>query len=114
MLNNPTIEKLQAMKFTGMLKGYLEQCEDPDCEALSFDERFGLLVDREAIERDSRRMQSRLRQAKLRLAATCGFQRIRSWIPKESDHLFRGKRSRIPMNAITCLCRSAATRVFQL
>ena len=64
MLNNPTIEKLQAMKFTGMLKGYLEQCEDPGCEALSFEERFGLLVDREAIERDSRRMQSRLRKAK--------------------------------------------------
>jgi len=69
MLNNPTIEKLQAMKFTGMLKGYLEQCEDPDCEALSFEERFGLLVDREAIERDSRRMQSRLRKAKLRFCA---------------------------------------------
>ncbi len=69
MLNNPTIEKLQAMKFNGMLKGYLEQCEDPDCEALSFEERFGLLVDREAVERDSRRMQSRLRKAKLRLAA---------------------------------------------
>ncbi len=69
MLNNPSIEKLQAMKFTGMLKGYLEQCEDPDCEALSFEERFGLLVDREAIERDSRRMASRLRKAKLRLAA---------------------------------------------
>lgn len=69
MLNNPTIEKLQAMKFTGMLKGYLEQCDDPDCEALSFNERFGLLVDREAVERDCRRMQSRLRTAKLRLAA---------------------------------------------
>lgn len=69
MLNNPTIEKLQAMKFTGMLKGYLEQCEDPGCESLSFEERFGLLVDREAVERDSRRMAARLRKAKLRLDA---------------------------------------------
>jgi DNA replication protein DnaC len=69
MLNNPTIEKLQSMKFTGMLKGYQEQRDDPDCQSLSFDERFGLLVDREAIERDSRRMQSRLRKAKLRLGA---------------------------------------------
>ncbi len=69
MLNNPTIDKLQAMKFTGMLKGYLEQCQDLDCGTLSFEERFGLLVDREAVERDSRRMQSRLRKAKLRLAA---------------------------------------------
>lgn len=69
MLNNPTIEQLREMKFAGMLKGYLEQSDDPDCQALSFEERFGLLVDREAIERDSRRMQSRLRKAKLRLAA---------------------------------------------
>ena len=69
MLNNPTIDKLQAMKFTGMLKGYIEQCQDPDCQALSFDERFGLLVDREAVERDSRRLASRLRKAKLRLPA---------------------------------------------
>jgi DNA replication protein DnaC len=69
MLNNPTVEKLQAMKFTGMLKGYIEQCEDSGCEALSFDERFGLLVDREAVERDSRRLASRLRKARLRLTA---------------------------------------------
>jgi DNA replication protein DnaC len=69
MLNNPTIEKLQAMKFTGMLRAYLEQCDDPNCEALSFEERFGLLVDREALERDGRRLQSRLRNARLRLAA---------------------------------------------
>lgn len=69
MLNNPTIDKLQTMKFTGMLKGYLEQCQDPECDALSFEERFGLLVDREAVERDSRRMAARLRNAKLRLAA---------------------------------------------
>jgi hypothetical protein len=56
MLNNPTVEKRQAMKFTGMLKGYIEQCGDSGCEALSFDDRFGLLV-----ERDSRRLASRLR-----------------------------------------------------
>ena len=69
MLTHPTIETLRTLKFTGMLKGYLEQCDDPDCQALTFEERFGLLVDREAVERDSRRMAARLRQAKLRLDA---------------------------------------------
>jgi len=37
---------------------------------LSFDERFGLLVDREAEARDSRRLALRLKAAKLRQEAT--------------------------------------------
>ena len=37
---------------------------------LSFEERLGLLVDRELLDRENRRLQSRLRQAKLRQTAT--------------------------------------------
>ena len=69
MLKQPTLEKLQSLKLTGMLKAYTEQMEMPDCEPLAFDERFGLLLDREACERDNRRLTYRLRKAKLRLAA---------------------------------------------
>ena len=43
MLKQPTLEKLQSLKLTGMLKAYTEQMEIPDCEVLGFDERFGLL-----------------------------------------------------------------------
>lgn len=69
MLKQPMLEKLESLKLTGMLKAYSEQTQMPDCEALTFDERFGLLLDREACERDNRRLIYRLRKAKLRLAA---------------------------------------------
>ncbi len=69
MLKTPTIEKLQTMKLNGMLKGLEEQNASPEYESLSFEERFGLLVDRESIERENRRLKTRLKQAKLRQTA---------------------------------------------
>ena len=41
------------------------------CDALAFEERLGLLVDRELTVRDDRRMTSRLRRAKLRHPNAC-------------------------------------------
>jgi DNA replication protein DnaC len=70
MLSHPTLEKLQSLKLAGMLKAYTEQVEMPDCEGLSFDDRFGLLLDREATERDNRRLKTHLKKAKLRQAAS--------------------------------------------
>lgn len=69
MLNHPTLEKLQSLKLTGMLKALDEQMQMPECEALSFEERLGLLIDREMIERDNRRLKTRLKKAKLRQSA---------------------------------------------
>lgn len=69
MLNHPTLEKLRNLKFTGMLKGLEEQLEMGGCADLSFEERLGLLVDREVMERENRRMNTRLKKAKFRQAA---------------------------------------------
>jgi DNA replication protein DnaC len=69
MLHHPTVEKLQALKLTGMLKALSEQMIMPDVGDLSFEERLGLMVDREMTERQARRLTTRLRQAKLRLSA---------------------------------------------
>lgn len=69
MLKTPTIEKLQALKLNGMLKGFEEQQSSSEYQSLTFDERFGLLVDRETIERENRRLKTRLKQAKLRQTA---------------------------------------------
>lgn len=66
MLHHPTVDKLQALRFTGMLKALQEQQQLPDIDALSFEERLGLLVDREITEREDRRLQTRLRQAQLK------------------------------------------------
>jgi len=70
MLTNPTLDKLQELRLTGMHTAYLEQLQSTDYDSLTFDERFGLLVDREHTDRHNRRLKTRLRSAKLRLTAT--------------------------------------------
>lgn len=69
MLRHPTLDKLHALRLTGMGKALEEQRLMPECGTLSFEERLGLLVDREFTERDNRRLQTRLRKAKLRQQA---------------------------------------------
>jgi DNA replication protein DnaC len=69
MLTHPTLDTLNALKLTGMVKALSEQMQMPDIADLSFEERLGLLVDRELTERCERRLKTRLRQAKLRLSA---------------------------------------------
>lgn len=70
MLIHPTIEKLQTLKLTGMVKALSEQQQMPDIDSLGFEERLGLLVDREATERENRKLTTRLRKAKLRQSAS--------------------------------------------
>ncbi|GAF97106.1 unnamed protein product, partial [marine sediment metagenome] len=66
MLMHPTLEKLQHLRLTGMLKALEDQSRSPEIDTLTFDERLGLLVDREVTERDNRRLKTRMRKAKLR------------------------------------------------
>ena len=66
MLHHPTLDKLQQLRLTGMHKALREQLDLPEIEDLSFEERLGLLADREMTEREDRRLQTRLRQARLR------------------------------------------------
>jgi DNA replication protein DnaC len=53
-----------------MVQAFSEQLTMADLPPLSCEERLGLLVDRERTDRDNRRLQTRLRQAKLRVHAT--------------------------------------------
>ena len=66
MLHHPTLEKLQTLRLSGMYKALTEQMNMPESETLSFEERLGLLADREMTERQDRRLQTRLRQARLK------------------------------------------------
>jgi DNA replication protein DnaC len=66
MLKHATEERLLALGLTGMAKALEEQRRQPDIAALGFEERFALLVDREATERDNKRLVTRLRFASLR------------------------------------------------
>lgn len=63
---NQTIETLQKLKLKGMHKGFEEQLGIPDVREMSFEERFGLLVNRELTERGNRKLADRLRQAQLK------------------------------------------------
>lgn len=70
MLVNPTIAKLEALGLGAMAAGLVDQLERPGPESeLSFEDRLGLLADREAHARDARRLANRLRAAKLRYPA---------------------------------------------
>jgi DNA replication protein DnaC len=69
MLNHPTLEKLKTLRLHGMIKALEDQAQLADMESLSFDERLGLLVDREMTERENRLFRTRIVKAKLRLQA---------------------------------------------
>lgn len=66
MLAHPTHNRLIALGLTGMAKALEEQRQSPDLGVLSFEERLGLMVDREAVERDNKRLATRLKFASLR------------------------------------------------
>ena len=66
MLAHPTQEQLVALGLTGMAKALEDQRRSPDIAALGFEERPGPPVDREAAERESRRLATRLKFAALR------------------------------------------------
>ena len=66
MLAHPTHERLIALGLAGMAKAFEEQRRSPDLAALSFEERVAIMADREAAERDTKRMTARLKFAALR------------------------------------------------
>ena len=70
MLKTPTADKLKSLRLTGMLRGFEAQMVSSKYDSLLFEERLGLLVDLEAEERENRRRQTLLKQAKLRQSAS--------------------------------------------
>jgi DNA replication protein DnaC len=65
MLTQPTIEKLCAMRLRGMAEAFQDQQQDPNAHSLSFEERLGLLIDRQWNWRQNRALQRRLRTGRL-------------------------------------------------
>jgi DNA replication protein DnaC len=69
MLNEQTFDKLYAMKLIGMAEGFKEQLEQPSFRDLSFEERFGMLVERQWSWKENKRLKRLLKEAKLKLQA---------------------------------------------
>ena len=65
MLNQPTLDKLCAMRLRGMAEALQQQLQEPDIHQLSFEERFGLLIDRQWDWRQNRALERRLRNGRL-------------------------------------------------
>lgn len=71
MLNEPTMEKLKALRLDAMARVWAEQQKSTDMAKLAFDERFGLLVDAECLFRENRRLGRLLKEAKLKIGEAC-------------------------------------------
>jgi hypothetical protein len=65
-MNQPTIEKLHAMKLYGMVEAFRTQLETPNLHQLSFEDRFALLVDRQWDWKQNRALTRRLQLAKFK------------------------------------------------
>ena len=71
MLNPPTMETLHTLKLTAMATAWTTQQADAAVTGLSFDERFGLLVEAEWVARENLRLTRTLQAAKLKLSQAC-------------------------------------------
>ena len=76
MLTHPTTDRLRELGLAGMARALEEQRRHADAADLGFEDRLAMLVEREALERDSKRLATRLRFAGLRQQAT----------PEDVDH----------------------------
>lgn len=66
MLNQQTIDQLRHLKLFGVLEALEEQLALPATHDLAFEQRLGLLIERETLHRDNRRLERLLKAAKLR------------------------------------------------
>lgn len=70
MLTQPLLDKLTQLRLSAFRAALEEQLQNPEYAELTFEDRLGLLVDRECTHRDNNRLKRRLKAAKLPLPAT--------------------------------------------
>ena len=64
-MNQQTLDKLYALRWTGLAEAYRQQLETPDIASLSFEERFALLVDQHWNWRENQATVRRLKKSRL-------------------------------------------------
>lgn len=65
MFDETTVKKLREMKLNVMADVFKEQQSDPRYQSMSFEERFGMLVDRQWENRKNNRIKSLIKQSNL-------------------------------------------------
>lgn len=71
MMTQHTLTQLKTLKLDGMARAFEEQLLTTSAAGLAFEERMGLLVDREIAWRDSKRLDRLLKAAKLKFPQAC-------------------------------------------
>ncbi len=70
MFIQPTVDSLNRLKLHGMAAAFCEQMTQSVAAELAFEDRFGLLVERETLYRDNRRLARLLQLAQLKVRAS--------------------------------------------
>ena len=71
MMTNTTLDQLRNLKLAGMASGLQDQLTQAGMTAMSFEERLGLLVDREVHWRSDKRRARLLKEANLKFSQAC-------------------------------------------
>lgn len=71
MMLEETLTRLRQLKLHGIAEAMIEQSQSTMYGDLSFEERLGMLIDREVAARDNRRLTNLLRGARLRYSSAC-------------------------------------------
>ena len=71
MINATTVNKLNEMRLTAMADSFRQQLQDSTYEALSFEERFSLIVDIEWARRKNNRLTKLIRTADFQQSDAC-------------------------------------------
>jgi len=71
MLNEQTLEKLAGLRLRSMAKAFREQLGDPSAAALSFEDRFGLIVDRQWSDRKNAHIARLIKSATFKFPGAC-------------------------------------------
>jgi DNA replication protein DnaC len=71
MLNDTTVTKLHEMKLSVMAQSFREQSMDSNFSSMSFEERFGLIIDTEWVARKNNRLTRLIRNADFTFNDAC-------------------------------------------
>lgn len=71
MINQPTVEKLHLMRLSAMADAFENQSSDHSYDGLTFNDRFGMIVDAEYQKRRSSKLQRAIRTASFRFPDAC-------------------------------------------
>lgn len=91
MLNQQTVDHLSDMRLKGMADAYTQQLQNPSILEMSFEERFGLIIDNEWITKKNRNLQRLLKAAHFRISSSL----------EEIDYTARRSLDRILINRLS-------------